>query len=359
VTALSRPYAARMRTSGDVVGLADRPAEVLATAAPIGRWHAALRAAGTFRTGDGSWVVAGPSAVRTALGAPELSVVPVQPVQDGSAARLVALMARFSDGQEHHRRRALVSQLLPPVAEVGRVAGTLADDYIRRRNATFDVMPMARSVPVQALARGLGLAPGAARRAATLTGTLCDALAPSLLPRSVTGNVTDAAAAELTALMAGLAGADEEHAAALIGILFQARDATAALIGSALRAATGPGPADGAAAGRYVERVLRQSAPVQCTRRIAKTDVDVGGVVIPAGAAVWIFVATAEQGAGTPATFGSGLHGCPGAAHATTMARQVVAVLAAEGWRPVAAQHVTLEPRPNIRMPARVLVTRI
>jgi cytochrome P450 len=348
-----------MRTSGDVIGLADRPAATLATAAPIARWHAALRAAGTFRSGDGSWVVAGPSAVRTALAAPELSVVPAQQVQDGPAARLVALMARFSDGEDHRRRRALVSELLPPVAQVGRAAGALADDYIRRRNATFDVMPMARSVPVQALARVLGLPPAAARRAATLTGTLCDALAPSLLPRSGTGNVADAAAAELTAVVAGLAGANEEHAVALISILFQARDATAALIGSAVLAMTGPGPAGSAAAGRWVERVLRQTAPVQCTRRIATADVAVGDVVIAAGAAVWIFVATAEHGAGTPATFGGGPHGCPAAAHATAMARQVVAVLTAEGWRPVAAQHVTLEPRPNIRMPGRVLVTRL
>jgi cytochrome P450 len=361
-----------MRTLGDAVGLTDRPAQ-LATAAPVARWHAALRAAGTFRCGDGSWVVAGPSAVRTALAAPELSVAApefsvaapefsvapgAQQIQDGPTTRLVALMARFSDAPDHQRRRALVARLMPSVAEVSRAAGALADDYLRRRSAPFDVMPMARSAPVQALARALGLPAGPASQAATLTGKLCDALAPSLTPRSGTGTVADAVATELTTLMAGLGSGDEEEVAALISILFQARDATAALIGTAMLAVTGPLDAGSAAAGRLVERVLRQDAPVQCTRRIAKADLAIGDSEIPAGAAVWIFLATAEWAGGTPATFGSGPHACPGAAQATAIARQAVAVLAAEGWRALPGQHVSLEPRPNIRVPARVLVAR-
>ena len=64
------------------------------------------------------------------------------------------------------------------------------------------------------------------------------------------------------------------------------------------------------------------------------------------------------HGDGRPATFGSGPHGCPGAAHATTIARQVVAVLAAEGWRPAPGQRIELERRPNVRVPVRILVTR-
>jgi hypothetical protein len=59
-----------------------------------------------------------------------------------------------------------------------------------------------------------------------------------------------------------------------------------------------------------------------------------------------------------PATFGAGPHGCPGAAHASAIAGQVVTVLRDDGWRPVTGQRVEYEPRPNIRMPVRVLVTR-
>jgi cytochrome P450 len=105
--------------------------------------------------------------------------------------------------------------------------------------------------------------------------------------------------------------------------------------------------------------VLRHDAPVQCTRRTAVADAALADVTVPAGSAVWIFLATAEQGSGMPATFGTGPHGCPGAAHATAIARQVIAVFDAEGWRPVRAQRVDYEPRPNMRVPVRVLVARL
>jgi cytochrome P450 len=195
-------------------------------------------------------------------------------------------------------------------------------------------------------------------------------------------SAADAAAAELSALAAGRAGQDPERIAAVISILFQARDATAALIGLAVLAGGADGTAPGresaapgretaapgretaapgretVAPGRRIEQVLRRDAPVQCTRRTARADAAIGDVVVPAGAPVWIFMAAAERGSGIPATFGSGPHACPGAAHAAAIARPVVTVLEADGWRPAAGQRIEFEPRPNIRVPARVLVTR-
>jgi cytochrome P450 len=269
-------------------------------------------------------------------------------------------MARFSDGADHRRRRDLVMRLLPPAAEVARAAGSRANDYLCRRAAPFDIMPMARSLPAEVLARALGLPPGVADRAAVLTGAFSDALTPWLLPRKGTGPDADTAAHELATLVAGLGSQDEEHVAAVIGILLQARDATAALIGTAVLAGSGPGnePGTRRKPGQRVDQALRREAPVQCTRRTAMVDAPVGDAVIPAGAPVWIFVATAERGAVVPATFGTGPHGCPGAAHATAIARQVVAVLDADCWHPVAGQRVDFEPRPNIRVPIRVMVAR-
>jgi cytochrome P450 len=348
--------------------LADIPTEQIATSAAPDRWHPALRQAGTHCR-DGSWVVAGARDVAASLASPALTVaaVPGQngPGADGSAARLLASMARFADGPDHRRRRELVTSLLPPVPRVARTAAVRTNDYLNRRNAAFDVMPLARQLPAEVLAGALGLARADAARAATLTGMLCDAVTPSLLPREGTAAIGDGAAVQLTTLMASRWGPDDERITAAASILFQARDATAALIGSAVLAAGRAGagqrgrvPGSGPSAAQQVEHVLRHEAPVQCTRRTALTEVQIGDAKIPAGAPVWIFVATAERGSGIPATFGSGPHGCPGAAHASAIARQVVTVLAAEGWHPVAGQRIDLEPRPNLRVPARVLVER-
>lgn len=348
-----------MRTPSPSAQLADLPVAALATAAPADRLQDMLLALGTHRSREGAWVVAGPRAVQTALTTAGLSVAPPAGERPGSsAAQLVGRMARFSDPPAHQQRRDLVIRLLPSAAEASRIAGALAGDYLRRRTASFDIMPMARALPVTALARALGLSASHASRAATLTAALCDALSPSLLPQTGTGSAGDGAAAELAGLLAGLGEQDEEQIAALISILFQARDATAALIGTAVLAGGRPEPADPAPVAQRVDGVLRTQAPVQCTRRLATADVRVGDAIIPAGAQVWIFVATAEEGGGVPATFGGGPHGCPGAAQATAIARQLVTALDAEGWRPVPGQHVILEPRPNIRIPGRVMVAR-
>ncbi|HXW43786.1 MAG TPA: hypothetical protein VEL03_03295 [Streptosporangiaceae bacterium] len=361
-----------MWTDLPVEQLAATPVGEIATTAPPQRWHGPLRQLGTH-CHQGAWVVCGPRDVAQALASPALGVVPPA-APDGPAARLVARMARFCDGADHRRRRDLVTGLLPPVAEVVTIAGARANHYLRRRVAVFDIMPMARVLPAEVLARALGLPPPEADRAAALTGELCDALTAFLPPGKETGGAADAAAAELVALMASLGHRGQERAAAAVSILFQARDATAALIGTTVLtgttgltgtgalAAPGAGAANGSAspmtAAQRVDHVLRRDAPVQCTRRTALADTRVGEVVVPAGAPVWVFVATAERGTGTPATFGSGAHACPAAAHAAAIARQVVTVLEADGWRPAGGQRVEYEPRPNVRIPVRVLVSR-
>jgi cytochrome P450 len=344
-----------MRTYLPPADRAGCPVEELATSAPPARWHGPLQELGTHCR-DGSWVIAGSQDVSAAFVSAALSVAPAAG-HGGPAAGLIAGMARFSDGAEHDRRRDLLISMLPPVPRVAAAAGARANDYLRRRTAAFDIMPMARQLPAEVLAAALGLPPAAAERAATLTGVLCDAVTPSLQPREGTRGAGDAAAVDLADVVAdGLGRRDTDQITAAISILFQARDATAALIGSTVLA--GRDESAGATAAQRVDNVLRHDAPVQNTRRTAIRAASVGAARIPAGAPVWIFVATAERGTGRPATFGSGPHGCPGAAQATAIARQVAAVLAADGWRPVPGQRIELEPRPNVRVPVRVLVAR-
>ncbi len=345
-----------MRTPLQAERITNRPVSELATSAPPERWHGPLRELGTHCR-DGDWIVVGPRDVPVALAAPSLSVAPGGgPVPPGQAARLLARMARFSDGREHRERRELLVRMLPPVSKVAGVAGARTNYYLLRRLAAFDIMPMARHLPAEVLGLMLGLSPVDAERAAALTGVLCDDVTPTIVPRQPAGSVGDTAAEALGDLLAATLGLDEDRVTAAISILFQARDATAALIGTAVLAGarTDASPS----VPQRVDEVLRREAPVQCTRRTARTATQVGGAVVPAGAALWVFTATAERGAGLPATFGSGPHGCPGAAHAIAIARQVLTVLAAEGWRPAHGQRVELEPRPNLRVPSRVMVTR-
>lgn len=108
---------------------------------------------------------------------------------------------------------------------------------------------------------------------------------------------------------------------------------------------------------------MRSSAPATnlapaAVARVAVGDLVLGRVPIPRGAA-WIMVAASERPmTDPPATFGAGPHACPGSALAVAIAHRVVAALHANGWRRVRDQSVDYEPRPNLRLPRRVLVRR-
>jgi cytochrome P450 len=267
-------------------------------------------------------------------------------------------MARFCEGESHRRTRSLTMRLLPPAAEIARHAAGHAARYLREQPArdVLDVMPLARTLPAQAIARAMGLSGPGPADAADLVGRLCDALSPgSRRAAPVRKSAADEAASGLCAALRPLGLSDDDELAAAVSILFQARDATAALIGAAVLASAGSEP--GRTAVR-VESALRRTAPVQCTRRTAAADTTIGTALVPRGADVWIFIAAAELGNGTPATFGSGPHGCPGAAAAMAIAREVLTALDAGGWRPLAGQRIDYEPRPNLRLPVRVLVSR-
>jgi cytochrome P450 len=332
------------------------PIAELATRPDPASWHKTLRSLGTHAR-DGQWIVSTPPDVAAALTASALRVI-APSAGTGQAAELIARMARFCDGEEHPRRRALTVRLLPPVAEVARQAADHAVRFLREQAAApvLDIMPLARTLPAEAIARAMGLTGPAAAKAADLTGRLCDSLSAGSR-HAATGRTPDAdtAASELCATLRALGLSTEDEVAAAAGILFQARDATAALIGGALLAPRSP--ESGQTAVR-IQSVLRRQAPVQCTRRSASADTPIGGAVIPRGSDVWIFVAAAELGNGAPATFGSGPHGCPGATAATAIAGEVVTILDAGGWRPVAGQRIDYETRPNLRLPRRVLVSR-
>lgn len=346
--------------TADHFGL-DVPAPALATCDHLAEQHAGLRNRGVHHR-DGGWIAGRPADVAAALTLPTLIAaagVLADGPPAGEARALQARMARFSDGPRHTRRRELLEQLMPAVAGLRTEAAQRTGSALQDSAGTFDVMPLARTVPVVVLAAALGVPAADLGRVALLTGRLCDALAPWSGVPPVEPIDGDQAAGQLAALLAPVGPWDEEQVAAAVGLLFQARDATAALVGAALladhalvdRGTAGRNPVAG------VEWALRNDAPVQCTRRIAAGEVPLGGVVVPRGAPVWVVLAAAEQGPPLrPATFGAGPHSCPGAEHAVALAIGVLSALSSNGWRLVAGQHVRHEPRPNLRMPSAVLV---
>jgi len=339
----------------------DVPAHALAIYSNVAEQHARLRRWGVHHRADG-WIAGRPADVAAALTSRRLTVAAAFPADRppvGEARVLQARMARFCDGPRHTRRRKLLNQLLPAVAGLEAEAAQRTCIALQHGAGAFDVMPLARTVPVVVLAAALGVPTADLSRVPALTGRLCDALAPWLGVPPVEPADGDQAASQLTALLAQVGPWDDEQVAAAAGLLFQARDATAGLIGAALLA--DHALVDRGTAGRNlaagIEWTLRNDAPVQCTRRIAADEVALGGVVVPRGAPVWVVLAAAEQGSPLrPATFGAGPHSCPGAEHAVALASGVLSALSSNGCRLVPGQHVRHEPRTNLRIPAAVLV---
>ncbi|UMP05846.1 oxidoreductase [Amycolatopsis sp. EV170708-02-1] len=205
----------------------------------------------------------------------EAPVPPVpQDVEPGGVRWLRANVARFSRPADHARRRALV---LTELARMGPV-----------RDKAFALAKVMRDeverVPVAVLAAELGL-PDVSRDIATVSG--------AYHPHTEIGDDAEVAMRRLVEVCGGDAG---ERTAARIGLLVQACDATAKLLGKAL-AAHRPGEDSES----LLDRVLREDPPVRVTRRW------VGGEVVE--------VDLSEH------PFGAGPKQCPGEA----LARQVAA----------------------------------
>jgi len=253
------------------------------------------------------------------------------------APRWQARMARFSDGPDHAGRRAEVVALvaaLPTAADLAAAARDRTEAWlalsdrnlapggrmattrhqVSLRSSRVDGMLLARRVPVATLAEALGVPGDRVDEVVHHTATVVASVAPRSGPAPVRPAAADAAVRVLDALLPG--------GTAALSILFQAHDATAALIGTAL------------VTGLPVDDVFRDAPPVTSTRRVG-----------PDGQPVVVDLA------GHP--FGAGPHACPGRDQAVALATGVLAGISAAGWAPVPGP-VTYEDRPNLRLPARL-----
>lgn len=258
--------------------------------------------------------------VRAALADPAL--VPQPPVgYDGpagaSVAWLRATVARFSSGEPHRRRRALVE------AELAR----LEPDMLRRAAAAAGPDGGAgpegtagdvRARVVATLAEALGMPEPEAVAAAV--GVVAGAYfgggdaADDAAADPPAEAAADAAVARLVArLVAGPAPAGPdaslEPVAQRIGLLVQAYEATGTLVEAAARSGGAP-----------LARVLRESPPVRVMRRVAARPTRVAGEEIAEGDLVLLDLAAANRAHPVPLTFGAPPRGCPGRRHALALA---------------------------------------
>lgn len=245
--------------------------------------------------------------------APETAPAPENaPAQGTGIAWLRHTVARFSSGEPHRRRRALVEADLARLepAALRRAAAAQPDGEVRPR-------------VVRTLAAALGM-PDPAAAAEAVAAVAGPYFGAADAPAEAAAD--EAVAQLLTQLLpdpAEVDAADEatlEAAANRIGLLVQACAATTALVESAAATATAPAPATAASSPTPLARVLRETPPVAEMRRVATRPTRVAGQVIAAGDTVRLDLAAANRTHPVPLTFGAPPRVCPGRAHALALA---------------------------------------
>jgi cytochrome P450 len=334
----------------------------------------------------GQWHVTRHADVRAVLADPGFAVPepPGGPAADRAQGMswLRASVSRFSNGEEHARRRSRSVASLAAIdpALMRQEAFDLATAEFRAADSSggVDVMALlARRVPVGVLATHLGVPAACREEAVAAVTTIAAAYHPR--PGGTDDDPGDDPAGQAVDVLAELLGDPApDHLATVAGLLVQACDATAGLIGNALNIVTRlPSvlvtrwPAEAVLA-----ETLRYEPPVRLTRRVAGADTLVGGAVIPAGAVVVLDLAAAgrdpdvfrdphrfdpdrhlARSAGADPSgaahlgFGSGLRPCPGDVIAIALA---AGVLDATRGLMLADPRVAHEPSPNLRVPSRL-----
>jgi cytochrome P450 len=302
----------------------------------------------------GLWVAASAEAVTAVLASDFCRVrPPAEPVPRAlvgtPAGEIFRHLMRMNDGPDHAVRKPAVQARLASFGEERAAAVSrhwarcLAEDLA-------DLAAFHFRLPVYTVASLLGVPAAGLRSAALWMGDLAPALAPASTPEQVKRG--QAAAGGLLEMFRSGPEDEDWIVANAIGLLFQAHDATAGLIGNTLvtlgrhadmreRVA-----ADGDLLPAVLLEVLRHDPPVQNTRRFVARDGVVAGQSMREGDAVLVVLAAANRDpAANPNperfdpfrqdrrtfTFGSGVHECPGQALALTIARAGVEQLMLNG----------------------------
>ncbi|SCL45495.1 Cytochrome P450 [Micromonospora citrea] len=311
---------------------------------------------------DTGWTVTRHADVRAVLADPACQVPVAPDGAPGTLAWLRGTVSRFSAPHRHPTRRAAGVAALAAVDhdELRAAAARLTGEALDRADDRLDVMAaLARHVPLRVLAARLGLTdPAAAVPAVT-------AVAAAYHPGADAARIA-AADQAVSALLAITPPGPPEAVANRIGLLVQACDATAGLIGAATRHGLAL-PAT-VSTDDLLAEVLRLDPPVRGTRRVAVAPARLAGHALAVGDEVLLRFDAANRDPaahadpdrfapgrpGAALTFGAGPRGCPGERHALALAAGVVQVLR-DRCRSVAAP-VTHEPHALLRVPTSIEV---
>lgn len=128
----------------------------------------------------------------------------------GAAARLLARMARFSDGADHVAGARWPRRRCPGADGMEAAVAHQVEAALRSRPAPFESMPIATTVPVRTIAAALGVGGGDLAHVGSLIANGCEALAQGATPAGL-GSRAEAAATELEAVLRPLPGQEVEY----------------------------------------------------------------------------------------------------------------------------------------------------
>ena len=247
----------------------------------------------------------------------------VPPVAGGARAYSLAWLreavCRFSEGADHERRRALVTDALDAMDPAG----------LRRRARDLAAAGRdAAEVPGLVLGEALG-----AEDPAELARAV-----PAAASGYLTGEGGDGADEAVAVLVRLLGPGPDERVAARIAVLVQAQAATAALVRAALPYARRP-ESLGVPVEDVIAETLRFDPPVPVLRRVAADGARLHGRAVPRGALVTLDLRAANRDPAVFAdphrfdpgrrerphlTFGAGRRPCPGTGHALHLAAGMI-----------------------------------
>jgi len=310
-------------------------------------YYDALAAQGLHYDADlRCWVAPSAETVKEVLSHTALFVRPAaEPVPatllGTQAGQIFGALVRMNDGQRHAAfkpaiQRALNHALVPDLqTRAEAVAQRLASQLLSPVSGPA-VTRFNYTLPSAVLADAYGFAPDAWPAIADEVLKFVRCVAPGGTPEELAAGID--AAARLTArvgtqmaapgpllarLMAEFAASglpDHAHwvVANAIGLFFQACEGCAGLIGQAIL--LGDAADHTVDSAILVDAVLRESPPIQNTRRFVAEDTTVAGCPLHRGDAVLAILAAADEVSPHSVAFGHGVHACPGANWARAVA---------------------------------------
>jgi cytochrome P450 len=293
-----------------------------------------------------------------------------------AASTLLSGFARLANPPRHADARQAVMQLLAFMQPVD-VAQLL--ERLLGGQEEFDWVDISRKLPALAVLTAFGFSEGDIETVLPKVERMTKIMLPNKSPEQVQDiNVVAGALYPLVERhvahafppLADTVEARRLHVTNLVGLIVQSFDAGRGILSNALLQALRYESGVAIDWERHVVETLRFDPPIQNTRRVLTEDLELGGTLLPKGAAVLIVLASANRDEhvfedaaqfnatrannGEHLTFGSGMHSCAAHRFATRLAADALAALFGHGRLQLLEQDIRYEAMVNARLPKRL-----